>query len=309
MLLVGLMWVTMYCLIGGWSGGVGEFSVDFSYMIEKLKVLFVLNFNWLMVLTFIICLGVILLRHKEAKGLWERCIPIMFSLIMYTIFSAMFKTVNHARYAAAIPVILYLLVFWVVVNVWRKRAVYYFGIASVFMLLSSFITIDPVSLLSFSRMNTGSMTMITTGSPSMGDAMIYNKQMLRQEDVFNQALEYAINKEYCIYIPMFSGVAYSFDGLMVNGIEQNGQTVVTQFWDEERARRTAYEGESTMPFYVYEVADEVTAYNDVDMDKKGCYIYSDILGSELAEQLKEQNPAIILKEFHKSGWTLYMLEF
>lgn len=309
MLLVGMLWIVMYLLIGGWSGGVGAFSLDFQYILDKLKVLYVLNFNWLMVLGIVIGIVIILFERKKIAGLWEICVPVSFSLIMYTIFSAMFKTVNHARYAATIPSILYLLVFWILVSVLRKGAIYIFTLLGVLMLISSYRTVDPVSLLSFQRMNIGSETMITTGAPTIGDSMIYNKQMLRQEYALNQALEYALDKEYRIYMPMFHGLTYSFDGLMVEGVQQDGLTVVTQFWDEEKNVRTAYVNNKTVAFSLYEVSDELEALNNIDMAEKGCYIYSDILGMELAERIIEKNPAIPSKEFCYDGWILYMLEF
>lgn len=309
MLLIGMLWLVMYLLIGGWSGGVGEFSLDFQYIIDKLKVLYILNFNWLMVLVIIIGVGVLLIKRKRMAGLWEICFPISLSLFAYTIFSAMFKTVNHARYVATVPAMIYLLAFWMVVSVLKNWTVYFYVIMSAVMLISSYKTIDPVSMLGFQSMDIGSEIMITTGTPAIGDAMIYNKQMLRQEYALDKAITYAIEKDYKIYLPMYADNTYSFDGLMVEGSIKDELVVVTQFWDTDNNTRTAYENNKTVPFMLYEVSDDSETLPNGMFDTEGCYIYSDMIGNSVAQKIMEEKSGITPKEFSYGGWSLYMLEF
>ncbi len=314
MLLTGLLWLVMYLLIGGWSGGAGEFAIDNAYVLDKLKVLYVLNFNWLMV--FIIIAGGIRIVWNQIKNqavyrlMWW--IPLMLSLAAFTVFSVMFKTVNHARYAAAVPIILYLTAFSVLAVLWKENMVRNAMMAlSLLMLVSSYRTVDFVSLLCFQRVNTGTSVMLSTGSPVMGDSMIYNKQMLWEETAFNQALVYALKEELPIYIPTQNGSMYAFDGMMVSGVERGAYYEVEQYWDAVDKRRYNYERSGTQPFVMYELKTEYTDIQTPLMEgtKKSCYIYSELLGEESAEKLKAEYPEAQCKEFSYRGWTVFMLVF
>lgn len=314
MLLAGALWFVMYLLVGGWSGGNGEFGIDGAYAMDKLKVLYVLNFNWLIVLTIIA--GSIMMIWNKAKKktvygvMWW--IPLVFSLAMFTVFSVLFRTVNHARYAAAVPLILYLMAFSVLVILWKEKQARngMLGLA-LLMLVSSYKTIDFVSLLCFPRVNTGNAVMISTGTSVIGDSMIYNKEMLGEEAAFNQALGYAIEQELLIYIPMWDGSMYAFDGMMLDGVECEGYYKVVQYWDAQEERRYNYAKQGTQPFTVYELKSEYARIPDLmsEGQKKGCYIYSEIVGAELAEEIKALNPTAQYKEFSYRGWVISMLIF
>lgn len=180
MLLVGMLWGLTYRLLGGWSGGESSVGFSYAYAIEKLKVLYVLNFNWIFVLIIVIG-GLILFVKRRIPTWW---IPVVCSGIGFTVFSILLQTVNHARYAAPMPVILLILALYVVMQMpWEKICIgVMLGIAVV-SLAQCFCTVDPLSILVFQRAEgTGGM-LITTGDLEPGDATIYNKQMLQYVDL------------------------------------------------------------------------------------------------------------------------------
>lgn len=326
MLLTGMFWVMTYLLIGGWSGGVGEFEMDYVYVLDKLKVLYVLNFNWLMTAVIVLGGGILIIAgrrgglKKEKPELWW--LPLLFSLLAFTVFSAAFKTVNHARYAAAAPVILYLFAFGIISrlanqalegrrNGGRPELIkgVLISVCAGLMLVSSYCTIDPVSLMCFQQVDIGDGIMLTTGSPVIGDSMIYNKQMLYEEYALNQAFSYAIERGYQIYIPTYDSKAYAFDGLMLEVSEyQDDYFQVIQQWDAENQRRTSYGGAGTVPIVIRELTSESALPDLTDTDMQGiCYIYSKMLGEDTAQQLMRTQENTEQMRFSYRGWELYAL--
>lgn len=183
------------------------------------------------------------------------------------------------------------------------------SIYAVLMLVSSYLTIDPVSLSVFKNMDIGSRTMITTGSPVIGDSMIYNKQMLYEEYAFNQALEYAIEREYKILIPTYGDSVYAFDGMMSETTEYAEYYETEQYWDTEDNRRCAYENDRTNPFLIYEVKENFWNQNFTgEVDESVCYIYSPTLGAEFLDGMQGEKPALRAKRFSYRGWSVYLAE-
>lgn len=323
MILSGSLWVITYVLIGGWSGGDGGFELSLSYMGNKLKVLYLLNFNWLMVIVVLLGILVSILRRKRGRINSEVWIPLLCSLMAFTLFSLFFRTVNHTRYSAVCPVILYLLAFDTVASFIRnpenvlslrkkrKSEAGAMGVMALLMLVSSYRTVDPVSLFCFERIPTGKQEMITTGASSIGDSMIYNKQMLREENVMRQAIGYAVNKGYQIWIPMYSDSLYFFDGLMTEGVRKEGYFQTTQYWDPVKKCRIPCEGEGTIPFEMYEIiSGGLPIVESVEDGLNPCYIYSPLLGAETAERLQEiYGLSLKTLEFQSEGWVLYMMIF
>ena len=309
MVAVAVFWVVLYSLIGGWSGGEGQFAIDGTYVVNKLKALYILNFNWLILILSIVCAVILIIKRQNGKGL-KLCLPIILSMIGYTLFSILFKTVNHARYTAAVPVGLYLIFVIVLSNLKQTRLIVknaLLVIVSICMLLSSYMTFDPVSLYCFENVSTGNGRMLTTGDYAIGDSMIYNKQMLGEENAFNMALSYAVNKGYDIYIPMYGDNSYSFDGLMTETKITN-RVQTKQYWNYELNRRSAYSEEQSEAFILNEIKTASDIGDDQNYNNR-CYIYSEILGSEIADKIVQNYKDVQTKEFNYGVWKLYMIEF
>lgn len=311
MLLTGLLWVVTYLFLGGWNAGDGGTAVDAAYMADKLKVLYILNFSW--IFTGILIGGSLrlLTQKAERKNVIWWILPLMVSTAGFTLFSLVFKTVNHARYAAQVPAVLYIAVGYVLLSAFReKAAAITAGLLACLMLASSYLTIDPVSRVCFPVLDTGSGQMITTGTPVPGDSMIYNKQMLGMEYALNKAVEDALRRDCMIIMPMHEETPNLFDGLMQEMEKQTyGYTAVTH-WSKKRGRRTLYAGEDTIPFTIYEWSgDAEITQLPLEEKEKHCYIYSSLLGADRAPQILERYAGAEYWEYNDRGWTVSVLIF
>lgn len=317
MALIGILWIITFMLLGGWSGGESSVGISVSYAAEKLKVLYVLNFNWIFAV-----IGVIAVWQIKKKKIYDDLKNATFyglicAAVFFTLFSIIFQTVNHARYAANMPALLYIIAIYAIgsllLNEQIKIKVINTGLVlmAILMLFSSFKTIDPISLACFQKVDTGAGRMITTGSPVMGDSMIYNKEMLYMEDALNKALADAIAENRKIYIPTYNDSSYAFDGMMIDGEINDNIRITTQFWDEAKKKRTAYENENTREFDLNQILNET----DLSSLKSGseynglCYIYSDVLGKEQADKLEKIYDITDRREYECGGWKIGMICF
>lgn len=311
MLLTGILWVVTYLFLGGWNAGDGGTAVDAAYMTDKLKVLYILNFSW--IFTGIVIGGCLCLLSKKTErkktGGW--LLPLTVSTLGFTLFSMVFKTVNHARYAAQVPAVLYIVGGYFLLTVLRgKAAAITAGFFACLMLASSYLTIDPVSRVCFPVLDTGNGQMLTTGTPAPGDSMIYNKQMLGMEYALNEAVADAIRNDCMIIMPMYGETPNLFDGLMQEMEKQAyGYTAVT-YWSKGRGGRTLYAGEDTVPFTIYEWSDaaDIAALPLAEKDRH-CYIYSPLVGADRAQQIRAYYDDVDCLEYSYGGWTVFALIF
>ena len=307
MLMVGFVWLAMFLMFAGW-GGSGSFGINPSYMIEKVKVLFLMNYNWLLCIITALSIIQILVKKKITNIMWS--LPLIVSVILYTVFNLFYITVNHARYSAIVPVALNLVCFGyatiVLKEIWIKSGTL---IISALMLISCFKTVDPVSLHIFDTMNTGTEIMITTSEKIIGDMMIYNKQMLGEEDAFNQALEYAITEGAVIYIPTYNYSMYHFDGSMLSAKEEEGYYSVETWWNKKKKRREVYQTKECISFEINEIYGDTNSIITKAHQKgnKVCYIYASWLGEEQAEKLKANLKGVESRQFQKNGWIIKAL--
>ncbi|MCM1184220.1 MAG: hypothetical protein NC337_12685 [Roseburia sp.] len=312
MLLTGGLWAVTYMFLGGWNAGDGGVAADTVYIADKLKVLYILNFSWFFIV--ILIGGSIGLRRRKTSrenvdGRWIT--PLAVSTVGFTLFSIVFKTVNHARYTAQVPAVLYIMGGYILLTVIGEKTVQVIaGILACLMLVSSYLTIDPVSRRCFQTLDVGSMQMITTGTPVPGDSMIYNKQMLGMEYALSQAVEYAVENDCMVIMPMYDATPNLFDGLMQEMEEQEYGYSAFTYWSEENKKRTIYEGEDTIAFTIYEWRDtaELARLPLTEKDKH-CFIYSSQVGEDQACRIREAYADADYKEYHYGGWTVLMLIF
>lgn len=310
MLTAGVLWFVTYLQIGGWSGGNGAFALDMEYVGEKLKVLHLLNFSW--ILTALAVVGAVTAFIKADWNLIKDYILLALSALGFTLISVVFATVNHARYAGVAPVILSVMAVMALIILFRKRALQIVAaLLAVLMLISTYATIDPVSKALFEQMDTGNGSMITTGSPAPGDSMIYNKQMLGMENALSEAIGYAIDNNYQIFLPTYNDSSYAFDGMMISGEKADDFRVIRQYWNQRTKLRTAYENNDTISFDTYQLLSEtdLTVLKKQDQYAGMCYIYADILGKEQAETIRKSHDITAEKEFTYREWKIYLVVF
>lgn len=311
MILTAILWIITYKFLGGWTAGNGGFETEGTYIIEKCKVLYFLNFSWLF--TFIIIIGCIVVFYKKLYKYYDLwwMLPVFGSMFLFTVFSVLFHTVNHARYTGAMPGLLYVCGIVLFCMILKNRCQEIFmSVVAVIMLLSSYRTIDPVSKLLFQELNTGNGRMITMGLPIPGDSMIYNKQMLDMEHAFGQAIGEAIKNDYMIILPTYDNNTNLFDGLMGTYEEVENCYIGIQYWNTEKECRSIYESDGAIPFEIYELKQEAVITEITNNEQgKNCFIYSELLGADIANQIKGTYESVNCNEYIYGAWKIYMLVF
>lgn len=321
MLMVAAIWGLTVMNLGIWGAGgdYGGFALDTSYMINKLKVLFVLNFSWIYVIIILCGLAAACGSKRTAENHKEWILPLFCGGGAYTLFACLFRTVNHPRYVSIIPTVLYLLAVYALVillrNIWRGKLLDgALLVLALLMLVSSFRTIDPVSKLVFPTTQIGTAEMVTTGSP-LGDAAVYNRQMLWLERALGNAMKEGMETDDLLVFPMIGNANYRFDGLVGAGTdsaEPGEYTCYTQYWNGNKSRRELLASEKNKPFCLYEVTNEqalVKLVSENGTDQRYRYFYLGFAGKEIADAVKAGYTVLREEEFHYRGWIVYEILF
>ncbi len=341
MLLVAATWLVTVMMIGFW-GGEGGFGLNGAYIVDKLKVLCILNFGWLFTAVIVAggfimgAGGIVAHKHtvkeavsKEAvangnadSGKRDWMLPFLLGGIGYFLFSLLFKTVNHPRYAAMIPVWLYILAVYVLGclfrGLWRGRLLSAILAAlAALMLVSSYKTIDPVSKAVFRTFETGGGEMISTGGEktNLGDAIIYNKQALWLERALGNAMQNAVASDDMIVFPVVNNSPYFFNGFPgIKGaghVETGSYGRSTEYWNVSANRREMLRSGDHPAFEVYEVTDGQSLYQAVADGGGGriAYFYLEADGGELADVIREEYTVLEEEIFSYRGWNVYRIVF
>lgn len=240
MLIPIILWVATYKYMGAWNGGEGGFKVDIAYVVDKLKVFCIFNLNWIITTFVVIGLIVVLLRNN-LRGYIKYFVPLIISNIFVLLFNCAFATANHPRYIDSfISVHIVIALLCTIVMLSDKHENICVGVCTflaVCMLVSSFATIDPISLKLFDYNDVGSAKLITTNGMPLGDACMYNKQLLWEEEAIDMAMNDAIDTNSCIVFPVNDGSLYAYDGMTREANIHELESDDIQFWDTKHAMR------------------------------------------------------------------------
>lgn len=300
----GVFWLVTYKLLGPWSAGEGSFAIDFSYVIEKLKVLYLFNFNWIFLLGGIIGIGILLFRRERGKILF--LVPILFSQVAFTLFSCLFKTVNHPRYNDTNQVTLYFMVIVISFYCCAERGRWMFhGLTAVLLAVSCFRTTDPVSRGCFTQFRIGEESMLTTAQAPLGDGMVYNRQMLGFERVMSQALADVLEESDIVLFPAVNNNAYYFDGMAHVGEIGGDFQIDLEYWDPVGRRRFPQGKEGFKEYRVYQLAEEICR-DSLEKEVKGKvnYFFLPGIGEELFREIKKKYDVEEVEEYNYRGWRL-----
>lgn len=310
MVLTGILWLATYKILGPWSAGNGGFSINASYVLDKLKNLYVLNFNW--IFTLLAVGGSVWLLFKEGdKQILKQLIPIWCSQIAFTLFSCIFNTVNHPRYNDTNQVTLYLLALVPLLYCCKKKSnELVIGCLSILCLLSSFVTCDPITRSCYDKVNIGKATMIYTTALPLGDSMIYNRQMLGFETALDNALEDALCDGQPVLFPTLGNNAYAFDGMAKVGEIADDYMLQTEFWDEINKRRAAEKRDGIKEFQVYQLTKEMD-WDKLEKETSGCvnYIYIPNVCDLYSSYIKGHYQILEETEYEHRGWVVKRICF
>ncbi len=307
MVLPGILWLATYQILGPWSGGVGAFQIDGTYVIEKLKALYVFQFNWLF--TGLCVCGVAFSIVKKREEVLKCLFPILCGQIAFTVFSCAFKTVNHPRYNGASQPALYAMAVLLLVDLLEHMygRVIAGGIAAL-MAVSCFYTLDPVTRLCFPKYEVGDTVMVTTDTIPLGDGMIYNRQMLWLEHALEMAVEDSLTQSDLVLFPALGGSTYFFDGMATTASVEGDCWFGEEYWDA--GRRTTVLKDTMRAFVVGQLA-ETPDWDRLaeEIDGRANYCYLSCAGEERAEEIRERFQVLEEKEYAYRGWKVYRICF
>lgn len=309
MVVPGILWLVTYKILGPWSAGVGGFQPDGAYVIEKLKALYVFQFNWLF--TGLCICGVIFSIAKKRGKVLNCLFPVLCGQIAFTVFSCAFKTANHPRYNGASQPALYcmavLLLFDLLGYLYGRLIA---GGIVVIMAASCFYTLDPITRLCFPQYDIGNTVMVTTGTTPLGDGMIYNRQMLWLEHAMELALEDSLLQSDLVFFPELGGSTYFFDGMAETASVDGDYLFGQEYWDVNACRRAASPGDTVRSFTVGQLAEAPDWDRlEEEIDGRANYCYLSCAGEHRAEQIREHFRVLEEKEYAYRGWKVYRICF
>lgn len=319
MALAAVLWIGTILILGGW-GGTGGFTLDMKYVAEKLKVLYLFNFNWIFVFMTLLMGTFLFFRSgKSQNAFW--LFPLLCAQMGFTVFSCLFMTVNHARYSNIIPVCLYLTVdvFLIKLSDDSKMSIKKFlpvvpAVLSALLLTACYRTIDPVSKSAFATFPIGDETMISTGGVSTvpGDTMIYNKQTLWMEKALWKALSDVDFERDIVLFPAVNQCIYYFDGFREAAILEGGTYgEYVEYWNPKASKREITASGDNIPFAVFMVPDveAVECLMQEHPSERYVYFYLDCAGAETAYGIRERYDVTEKEVYSYRGWKLYGLAF
>lgn len=312
MILCGALWLLTYRILGPWSAGNSSMGFSIGYIIKKLKVLYLMNFNWIFTLLGIACL-IILLKNKKQRVTLEIIIPLLSSQIGFTFFSCLFQTANHARYTDSSFVTLCIIGTLFVLSAFSfKLQVVTSSVLAALMLFSSFWTIDPVTRNIFPMIDIGQAKIATTGGRQvLGDESIYNRQMLYLEKPFSEAVMDSLEEATCILLPTMADNTWYFNGMdEFHAIREYRKAQA--IWDAKREKRVFYENEGCVLTSFYEMADQMSVSKMTDIladENVFSYIYMDGIGADKASEIKENYTVQKEEEYSYRGFVVKRIQF
>ena len=301
------IWAIVYIFICHWSKDGDETAWSTYFLGERSKVLFGLNFNWLIVITMVIAILVMIVR---ASGKFKIIIPLIFVYLGMTIFLLAFPTHNHPRYMGAMVVPMYLICAVGLLSITRKAlCIFISAVYALLLLISSFSTIDPVTLSLFPHVNVGTTTLITTGD-LLSDSLVYNSQYEGYQKALNSAIDAALTSDSntIICIPAMHGTTWYCCGigLSLNGIEDSFEN--TEYWNFDNSiRHLDKENGDSSVSVIYVTAD--ADFKEIAGDNTVHLIYPPFVGTEEADAVKNQCNVLEYNEYEDGGWIVADLIF
>lgn len=167
----------------------GSFGWDFSFVIEKLKVLYLMNFNWL--LSSLAFVGIVTTWKKKR---WPYIIPLLCGDVIFVSFSILFQTYNHPRYIDIHLTCLCLFSIFAVKNIVTTKITNLIcGVIIVCMMGQNYKSFDPVTNAIFPHIKYGEGDIITTSYVEpISDSAVYNVEWTYFDKALNLALEDAV---------------------------------------------------------------------------------------------------------------------
>lgn len=170
-----------------WSPPTGGpktgFFIDYRHILSKLETILLGNFGWCFLLFILFGFFWTLIRREKRRNIKNSFSVVFLGCFLgYTVFSSCFVTYNHFRYNQAYVFLYTILLIYSIQYFKENSRIVIPSILAVFLLIESFITIDPVMYIIFPLQNVSLLPMITTRREedlpeyNVSDSIVYNFQ-------------------------------------------------------------------------------------------------------------------------------------
>ncbi len=257
-------------------GGEGRLNFQFesSHFFMKIRQLFVLNFSWLWTAVLIVCLVIMAAVPAVRRNRQINIGALLFIVIQYLVYTGFllfFLEAKGARYNILSDVLFLFIVMTMVIRVLDRwfsfvpASIVIAGLAFV----ETFVTIDPVSLSVFTRVNTGAMPMVWTAATkkeipyvdiNIGDFGYYNYQYTYMDRAVDKMLDAV---DYQGWFRILS----SFE----EGVEDqfNNSSLV---WDSKLKQRTYKPSDEKDRYHAIERVYYLSELEQWDFDDRCIYV-------------------------------------
>lgn len=179
------------------------------------------------------------------------------------------------------------------------------------LLISSFYTIDFVSLHIYPTYNIGKKTMLTTDTQQypFGDSMIYNRQMLGMEKALDMAIEPAIIDNSLICFPTVFNNPYFFDGMSeVETLSECRFDI--EYWDTAKKKRVPEYKDAVKKFTVCQLTEQID-WNSIQnaTEQYIDLIYMDDFGKKSYDEIQQKYTLVEETRYSYRGWVIYRARF
>ncbi len=313
MAIIGVMWLMIFKMLGPWSGGESSVGFEANYATDKLKALYVLNFHWVIVIIVVLCIIYGLAKKWFSSDDTGWLLPIALSGVGFTVFSIFFNTVNHPRYIDIVPFILYLLMAVLIMRVKEGKKgheVFSGSILAVIaaaMLVSCFVTADPLSKSLFRTINAGSTDIIMT-SDVVGDGSVYNRQALGMESAYSMALCDAIKSGNIIISLSDSKSTYEADGMSESLVIKDGYLTLDQNMNTNTKTRTADAESGTIPYKITYITSKAQLSDLAEPGDSVSIIFPAYIDETAYGGVFDNLEKKSCKEYDYRGWKINCIE-
>lgn len=239
------------------KNGLHTFGFSVENIVVKLKEILMFNGSWVFTVFIMVSFLVAIYNKKIRLCLDNKPLPLLFMMVGIIIFNFFYLDYPHPRYIAIGVVIFSILSVMTLLSM-ENVVVSSVGMCAgmVFLLVQSFITIDPLTYMNYPTINhsSSSSKLVTTGGYRLDDASVYNREYSYWGRLLNVILENAeYDSETIIVFPSFENVpkAYGYPDHM--------------HWNYQKKRIQPNASEETIPVLIANSEEEVE-------DKKILYI-------------------------------------
>lgn len=312
---VCLMFIAIYRIYSEWESAyqVGGFGFDKEHMRTVIKMIGVLNFEWIVVL-FVLFMVIVCLA--KGIGINRYVVVYLTSSVILLVFYILYVTNEYPRYTESFPVYMMLAFVTLLAGMGIKECIQTGVMAgmSLLMLSSSFFSFDPISGRLFATADTGKgMVYFSRQNFDFGgDPCVYNRQYYGHEIVYEKCLKIALDSEDEL-IAVSTGNnhnTWAVDGGFYAYDETIDKRYFTEFWNEaEGLRDPAYDFDFfSDPGYreinirfIYPIDDTVTALKE---GKSFTYIYIPTQNGGREDMVRDNYDVIEEGSFSSHGWIM-----